>query len=119
MLIDSEKIALFLRSTGNIDKPVPIFMKKSCAALKVIMGIIRAGACYCMIDPMLPQKRIKSMLDTLQSPIIIVGTGVKKEAGVITITAALRLPPPSALYTLYINRQIKLKKYIIKSMKKY
>mgnify|MGYP007050566952 CR=1 FL=1 len=24
----------------------------------------------------------------------------------ITITAALRLPPPSALYTLYINRQI-------------
>ena len=32
--------------------------------------------------------------------------GVKKEAGLITITAALRLPPPSALYTLYINRQI-------------
>ena len=73
---DSEKIALFLRSTGNIDKPVPIFMKKSCDALKVLIGIIRAGGCYCMIDPMLPQKRIKSMLDTLKSPIIIVGTGV-------------------------------------------
>lgn len=73
---DSEKIALFLCSKGNIDKPVPIFMKKSCTALKVIMGIIRAGACYCMIDPMLPQKRIKSMLDTLKSTIIIVGTGV-------------------------------------------
>ena len=73
---DSEKIALFLCSKGNIDKPVPIFMKKSCDALKVLIGIIRAGGCYCMIDPMLPQRRIKSMLDTLKSSIIIVGTGV-------------------------------------------
>ena len=32
--------------------------------------------------------------------------GIKKEAGLITITAALHLPQPSTLYTLYNNRQI-------------
>ena len=52
--------------------PVPVLMKKSCAAFSLMWGIIKAGSCYVMIDPMLPKERINSILKTLEAKIVII-----------------------------------------------
>lgn len=52
--------------------PVPVLMKKSCDAFTVLWGIIKSGCCYVMIDPMLPQERICSILETLEATVVIV-----------------------------------------------
>lgn len=64
---DSHRIADHLFDLVRIGEPVPVLMKKSCAALKVIWGIIKAGGCYVMIDPSLPKVRIESILRTLHA----------------------------------------------------
>ena len=52
-------------------KPVPVVLKKSCLALEIIWGIIKAGSCYCIIDPALPQTRISKMLSELKAERVI------------------------------------------------
>ena len=55
-------------------KPVPVVLKKSCLALEIIWGIIKAGNCYCIIDPALPQTRISKMLSELKAERVISDT---------------------------------------------
>lgn len=55
----------------NRGNPVPILMKKSCKTLRVIWGIIKAGGCYVVIDPTLPQERILSILKVCSANFVI------------------------------------------------
>lgn len=52
-------------------RPIPVLMKKSCMTLSVIWGIIKAGCCYVMIDPMLPKERVCAILETLKAEYIV------------------------------------------------
>jgi amino acid adenylation domain-containing protein len=51
---------------------VPVFMDKSCKALAVFMGAVKAGCFYVMLDPSQPAERINMILSTLKAKIIIV-----------------------------------------------
>ncbi|MBQ8799829.1 MAG: amino acid adenylation domain-containing protein [Lachnospiraceae bacterium] len=55
----------------EVRKPIPVLMKKSCRTLSVMWGIIKAGCCYVIIDPMLPKERICAILNTLQADYIV------------------------------------------------
>lgn len=68
---DSHTIAYNLLELVKTGKPVPVLMKKSCMALKLIWGVIKAGGCYVAIDPVLPKERIKSILGNLEADWII------------------------------------------------
>lgn len=61
----SHTIAGNLLKITNKNTPIPILMKKSCVAMKALWGIIKAGACYVIIDPMLPKERIRQILENL------------------------------------------------------
>ena len=52
-------------------KPVPVVLKKSCITLEIIWGIIKAGGCYCIIDPALPHERVSKMLSELKAERVI------------------------------------------------
>ncbi len=52
-------------------KPVPVVLKKSCVTLEIIWGIIKAGGCYCIIDPSLPRTRVNKMLAELQAEQVV------------------------------------------------
>ncbi|MGI6020650.1 MAG: amino acid adenylation domain-containing protein [Lachnospiraceae bacterium] len=55
-------------------KPIPVFMEKGITAIKTMMGIVRAGAFYVMLDVGQPLFRIKQIIDTLE-PEIFITTG--------------------------------------------
>ena len=69
---ESDKVAFGLMQYVAIKTPVPVIMKKSCRTLILIWGIIKAGACYVMIDPALPQERISNILKVLDANVAIV-----------------------------------------------
>ena len=58
---DSHTTAYNLLKRVQSGMPVPVVMKKSCMALKLIWGIIKAGGCYVVIDPLLPKERIENI----------------------------------------------------------
>ena len=68
---DSHTTAYNLLKRVQSGMPVPVVMKKSCMALKLIWGVIKAGGCYVVIDPLLPKKRIENILNTLEAKWII------------------------------------------------
>lgn len=68
----SHMISGNLISYVNPLTPIPVLMKKSCTAFSIMWGIVKTGCCYVMIDPMLPQERILSILETLKATVVIV-----------------------------------------------
>ncbi len=68
---ESDLIAANLCKYIQLGSPVPIFMKKSCETLKLLWGVIKAGGCYCVIDPSFPSTRVHSMLETLGTEYIV------------------------------------------------
>lgn len=71
-----------LISTGT---PVPVVMKKSCTALTILWGIIKAGGCYCVIDSNQPKVRIESILNTLSAKFVIAGADSLKKLSDISL----------------------------------
>lgn len=69
---ESNKVAFGLMQYTDVRMPVPVIMKKSCKTLILIWGIIKAGGCYVMVDPALPQDRILNILKVLDAHVAIV-----------------------------------------------
>ena len=67
----SDIVASNLLDKISVGTPVPLIMKKSCQALVIMWGIIKAGGCYCVIDAMQPKVRIESIITTLDSKFVI------------------------------------------------
>lgn len=59
--------------------PVPLIMKKSCKALILMWGIIKAGCCYVVIDGNQPNVRIESILSTLNARLVITEGDITKK----------------------------------------
>lgn len=78
----SDAVASALIKLSCNNKPIPIISKKSCKTLVVIWGIIKSGTCYVMIDPMLPEERINSILKVLDADIAIACSSSKQFSGV-------------------------------------
>lgn len=67
----SDIVASNLIDKITVGTPIPLIMKKSCDALVILWGIIKAGGCYCVIDAMQPKVRIESIINTLNSKYVI------------------------------------------------
>ena len=51
--------------------PIILFMEKNCETLIGLWGVVYSGCCYTVIDPLLPEQRISSIIDTLAAKCIM------------------------------------------------
>lgn len=75
----SDVVALNIKKYVKARIPVPLIMKKSCKALVLMWGIIKAGCCYVVIDGNQPNVRIESILNTLGVDYVISESDIKKK----------------------------------------
>lgn len=75
----SDAVALNLSKMVKRSTPVPLIMKKSCKALILMWGIIKAGCCYVVIDGNQPNVRIESILNTLNASHVICENDITKK----------------------------------------
>ena len=76
----SDRIGAALTSVVKPKSPVPVYMDKSCHALALFMGIVKAGCFYVMLDPSHPASRIDMILDTLGAEVCFVTEKTTKKA---------------------------------------
>ncbi len=81
----SDAVANALIQLAANKKPIPIISKKSCKTLIMIWGIIKSGTCYAIIDPMLPEERINSVLNVLDADIALVCDNNSKQFSSVEI----------------------------------
>ena len=65
------------QQSPGVNRPILIYMEKSCAALAGIVGVLMSGNCYCPIDVSSPQGRLQSMLRTLQAQLALTTRSLK------------------------------------------
>jgi amino acid adenylation domain-containing protein len=68
----AENIGAALLTHTHPRQAVPVYMDKSCNALAVFMGAVKAGCFYVMLDPSQPAERIQMILSTLGATLMIV-----------------------------------------------
>lgn len=77
----SDKIGAVLIPYVEQNSPVPVFMDKSCMALAVFLGVVKAGCFYCMMDTSQPADRLNHILATLEARVMIINEkSAKKQA---------------------------------------
>ena len=71
---ESQRIGTALSEYRLFGKIIPVFMEKSILALETFFGIVYAGAGYSLLSPIHPGERLLSILDILESPVVITDT---------------------------------------------
>ena len=77
--ITYEELLDLSRRTGSFltgrnihtNRPVPVFMEKGAAALASFFGIVYAGCFYVLLNPELPEARLKNIIDRLDPEILL------------------------------------------------
>lgn len=67
----SDRIGAALLSVIEPRMAVPVYMDKSCQALAIFLGAVKAGCFYLMLDPTQPIERANMILDTLEATVMI------------------------------------------------
>lgn len=67
----SQQIGTDLAKRINPKTPIPVLAKKDINTLCAFFGIVYAGCFYIMLNPQLPEARLKTILDTLESPCLL------------------------------------------------
>lgn len=67
----TEYISKWIKDRYTMSVPVVIVGIKSVDVFEIIWSVIKAGGCYCVIDPMFPIERIHKMLEVLSPEVII------------------------------------------------
>ncbi|MGN8920624.1 amino acid adenylation domain-containing protein [Lachnospiraceae bacterium HCP28S3_F9] len=77
--------------------PVPVFMEKRVETIYAFLGAVYAGCFYVLLDPKLPSERLKQILQTLQSEVLVLHPDYEKqfkaleyERNVVNILEALQ-----------------------------
>jgi amino acid adenylation domain-containing protein len=74
----ANRLARLLRQKGvRPGTPVGMLFDRSFQMITAILGILKSGGVYLPIDPQAPEKRIVSMLDDCQVPLVLLDAGVK------------------------------------------
>jgi non-ribosomal peptide synthetase component F len=60
-----------LECRGSKAEPIVLFLEKGAAAIASILGVLKAGKIYVPISVSTPRKRMESMLEDCQSPVIL------------------------------------------------
>ena len=59
--------------------PVPVFMEKRVETIYAFLGAVYAGCFYVLLDPKLPLERLKQILQTLQSEVLVLHPDYEKQ----------------------------------------
>ncbi|GAA2242799.1 hypothetical protein GCM10010232_32250 [Streptomyces amakusaensis] len=59
---DSDRLALALRSAGDADRPVGVFLGRGFGIAVAVLGVLKAGRAYVPLDPSYPDARLAGML---------------------------------------------------------
>ena len=78
--INSQCVGTALRQRGIQRCPVGVYMEKGIQALTAFFGIVYAGGCYCMLNPELPDNRLRSVQEVLQAPCMITTAAMRDKA---------------------------------------
>ena len=77
--------------------PIPVFMEKRVETIYAFLGAVYAGCFYVLLDPKLPSERLKQILQTLQSEVLVLHPDYEKqfkaleyEGNVVNILEALQ-----------------------------
>ncbi|MGF0101192.1 amino acid adenylation domain-containing protein [Bariatricus sp. SGI.019] len=77
--------------------PVPVFMEKRVETIYAFLGAVYADCFYVLLDPKLPSERLKQILQTLQSEVLVLHPDYEKqfkaleyERNVVNILEALQ-----------------------------
>jgi amino acid adenylation domain-containing protein len=101
---------------GNV--PIALIFEHGAAVLAAMLGVLKAGCVYCVIDPAMPTERIVYILQDLDAPCVLtdgtverlVGQGLSAPASAINVnhlpqtlpsTALARMPLLSDLAAIY------------------
>lgn len=68
----AQKIGTSMLRIGKMkNKPIPVLMEKGITALQTFLGIVYAGGFYVLLNPELPQPRLKQIVEVLSPELII------------------------------------------------
>ena len=71
-LVNSAKsIGTTIISKTSVRKPIPVLMEKGINALAIFFGAVYAGDFYVFLNPDLPENRLKSIFEILESDLLI------------------------------------------------
>jgi amino acid adenylation domain-containing protein len=70
--VDANRIAHWLLTQNeHIEKPVALLFGHNISAIVTILGVLKAGKAYCVLDPAAPAERSATILADLQCPLIL------------------------------------------------
>lgn len=75
--------ALYMETNGQKNVPIVIFIDKGCECLASMLGVLYSGNCYVPMDVKTPADRLRSILETLKTNIIL--TTVKEKEKLVNI----------------------------------
>ncbi len=67
----ARSVGSFLSARGVCRRPVAVFMDKSPREIAAFFGVIAGGCFYVPIDAEMPESRIRLILETIQTPLIL------------------------------------------------
>ena len=68
---NSKKIGSGILKKIDKGNPVPVLMEKGKETLSTFFGIVYAGCFYCLLNPSLPETRLKNIINTLNAKYIV------------------------------------------------
>ena len=76
----SKKVGTYFAKNNYFNKPVIIFMDKGIDTLIAFFGVVYSGCHYSLVNPELPQSRIQSIIETLESKYVITNDEYESQA---------------------------------------
>ena len=89
LLMRSKCVGAVLSGITAPRKAVAVYMEKSCKTLAVFMGIVQAGAFYCLLDTKMPVLRTKGILETLEAELLITDADIQAVREKLTYTGQI------------------------------
>lgn len=72
LLTRADTLAQGLSSLGvTLDVPVGICVKRSFERIIAMLGVLRAGGAFLLLDPAWPEERLRMLLDDARAPVVI------------------------------------------------
>ena len=80
LIKQAKAVGTSICNLGVYNKPVVVYMPKSCASIVSFMGVVYSGGFYCPIDVTMPIEKIELIIDTLKPAAIITDEKYREKA---------------------------------------
>ena len=81
----ANQLAYFLKQKGvGREIPVALLLERSAETTIAILGVMKAGGAFVPLDPKAPAERINTILEELQTPVVITQNNLRQKLSQIT-----------------------------------